>query len=211
MTDKIRALRHNSLYFEPGQKIYVDPFRLSEEPRDGEIIFITHEHYDHFSPKDIRKAAAPGAVLVMPESMRGTDNPLPGEQILFVQPQQRYEVRGLSFEAVRAYNLDKAFHPREKDWVGYVLCPEGRRYYIAGDTDAVPEAEQVRCDVAFLPVGGTYTMDWKQAAELANRIRPGLAVPVHYGMIVGKQKDAERFIKALKEPVQGQIMIGNAL
>lgn len=189
----VEVLGHNSLRFDKdGKIIYVDPFRISGTPVPADIIFVTHEHYDHLSEEDIDKLIKPGTMLVLPESCRDA---VP-EQIacvFFAKPGESYEVDGLRFEAVRAYNPEKAFHPYNRDWLGYLLELEGALYYVAGDTDLTLEAAEVSCDVAFLPVGGTYTMTAEEAAELANTIRPAVAVPVHYGIIVGNDSCAERF------------------
>ena len=119
-----------------------------------------------------------------------------------VKPAVNRDINGLEFETIPAYNLLKPFHPRSAEWVGYVLMAGGRRIYIAGDTDATKEAKAVKCDIAIVPIGGTYTMDAKKAAELVNTIRPDIAVPVHYGSIVGKPSDGDVFAENVKSPVK---------
>ena len=108
---------------------------------------------------------------------------------------------------MKCYNINKKFHPKENSWVGYLLNLQGYTYYIAGDTDITEENKKVICEVAFVPVGGTYTMDSKEAAELVNQIKPSIAVPVHYGSIVGEQKDAELFVYSLDEEIKGRILM----
>lgn len=117
---------------------------------------------------------------------------------------------GNHVKTVYAYNVNKAFHTRGNNWVGYLLNLYGNTYYIAGDTDIMEENKKVICDVAFVPVGGTYTMDGKEAAELINIIKPKVAVPVHYESIVGKQEDAELFIRSLDEGITGKIIMSEA-
>jgi L-ascorbate metabolism protein UlaG (beta-lactamase superfamily) len=113
-----------------------------------------------------------------------------------IEPGQRIDLgNGVIVEAYPAYNVDKDFHPKANGWVGYVVEVGGRRVYIAGDTDRIPEMKGIRCDVAFLPVGGTYTMTAEQAAAAAKDISPKLAVPMHWGNIVGTRADAERFVE----------------
>ena len=130
---------------------------------DADYIFVTHDHYDHFSPGDIGRVSKADTTLVVPESARAAAEAV-GLAVLPVQVGQSAALPGVSFRTVPAYNLNKKFHPRAKDWVGYVAELGGGIYYIAGDTDATPEARAVRCDVALLPIGGTYTMDAEEAA-----------------------------------------------
>ena len=124
-----------------------------------------------------------------------------------VKPTVYREIDGLEFETVPAYNTLKPFHPKSAEWVGYVIRIDGKRIYIAGDTDAIKEAKAVKCDIAFVPIGGTYTMDAKKAAELVNTIHPYIAVPVHYGSIVGKSSGGEVFAESVKSPVKVVIKI----
>ncbi len=113
-----------------------------------------------------------------------------------------YGIDCLELETVPAYNTLKPFHPKSAEWVGYVLRIDGKRIYIAGDTDATKEAKAMKCDIAIVPIGGTYTMDAKKAAELVNTIRPDIAVPVHYGSFVGKPSDGDVFAENVKSPVK---------
>ena len=110
-------------------------------------------------------------------------------------PNSSLEIEGLRIHAIPSYNPAKQFHPRERNYVGYVVEMNGTTYFVAGDTDRTTENEQVVCDVALLPCGGKYTMDAEEAAGLANRIKPKLAIPTHYGTVVGQASDAERFEK----------------
>ena len=195
---------HSSIRCGGDKVLWFDPFRVADLSHGGDVIFITHEHYDHFSPEDIQRVMKPDAVIVLPESCRdaaltaGFDP----ERLMTVQPGETYQVRGVSFETVAAYNIGKKFHPQASRWVGYVVTVEGRRVYVAGDTDDTPETRDVRSDAAFLPVGGTYTMTAAEAAALANAIRPQTAVPTHYGSIVGEKSDGSAFAAALDAGIQ---------
>ena len=184
--------------------IYVDPLEIPDERHDADYILITHDHYDHFSPEDIRKVVKAGCILVVPEKMAGKAQEVSDAvgRIDTVKPSIYREINGLEFETVPAYNTLKPFHPKSAEWVGYVLRIDGKRIYIAGDTDATKEAKSVKCDIAIVPIGGTYTMDAKKAAELVNAIRPDIAVPVHYGSIVGKASDGDVFAENVKSPVK---------
>ena len=184
--------------------IYIDPLEIPDDKNDADYILITHDHYDHFSPEDIRKVAKSGSVLVVPEKMAAKAQEVSGSvgRIEAVMPAVYREISGLEFETVPAYNTLKPFHPKSAEWVGYVLRIDGKRIYIAGDTDATKEAKAVKCDIAIVPIGGTYTMDAKKAAEFVNALRPDIAIPVHYGSIVGKPSDGDVFAENVKSPVK---------
>lgn len=189
--------------------IYIDPFQMKEEPRDADFVLITHDHYDHFSPEDIGKVSKAETILVVPEKMAAKAREVCGMvgKIETVKPSVYREMGGLEFETVPAYNTLKPFHPKSAEWVGYILRIDGKRIYIAGDTDATKEAKAVKCDIALVPIGGTYTMDAKKAAELINTIRPDVAIPVHYGHIVGKPGDGEVFAENVMAPIKVEFKI----
>ncbi len=209
MLENIQVLCHSSIKINEGKVIYFDPFKINKQYNDADIIFITHDHYDHYSEEDIDKVIKPDTTIVIPEGMqvkllkKGVKN----SNIITVEPEKTYVVEGLKFETIPAYNVNKAFHPKDNGWVGYILEIDGIRYYIAGDTDITEENKRVKCDIAFVPVGGTYTMDFKEAAELVNEIKPKVAVPIHYGSIVGTNEDAINFQKLLNPEINCKIKI----
>ena len=209
MTDNIRVLTHSSIQItdERAGEIYIDPYEIDGNPGDASIILITHDHYDHFSPKDIVKIANEDTILVVPEKMENKAQEAAGSvgKIETVIPGVFREAGGIEFETVPAYNTLKPFHTKSAGWVGYILRVNGKRIYIAGDTDLTKEARGVKCDIALVPVGGTYTMDAKKAAELVNELRPEIAIPVHYGSVAGSPADADRFAEMVKEPVRVEI------
>lgn len=205
MVDSITVNTQNSIWITSRVGvIYIDPLEIAYDKNDADYILITHDHYDHFSPEDIRKVAKSGSVLVVPEKMAAKAQEVSGSvgRIETVKPAVYREISGLEFETVPAYNTLKPFHPKSAEWIGYVLRIDGKRIYIAGDTDTTKEAKAVKCDIAIVPIGGTYTMDAKQAAELVNTLRPDIAIPVHYGSIVGKPSDGEVFAENVKSPVK---------
>ncbi len=205
MLDRIEVFTHSSIRIRSDVgTIYVDPFHMREEPHDADFVLITHQHYDHFSVEDIRKVIKDSTILVSPESMIDDARELGREvkEIIGVAPGVYREIAGLELETIPAYNTLKPFHPRRAEWVGYILRLEGKRIYIAGDTGVTREARQVKCDIALLPVGGTYTMDTKRAADLVNTIRPEYAIPTHYGSIVGKESDGKTFAELVQSPVK---------
>lgn len=210
MVDNIEVNTQNSIRIASRVGIiYIDPLAINDEVHDADFILITHDHYDHFSPEDIRKVAKADSIIVVPEKMvdkagEVSDTVAKTET---VKPGVYREINGLEFETVPAYNLMKPFHPKSAEWVGYVLRIDGQRIYIAGDTDATKEAKAVRCEIALVPIGGTYTMDAKKAAELVNTIRPNVAIPVHYGSIVGKPGDGEIFAQNVKDPIKVEYKI----
>ena len=195
-TDNIEVITHSCIRIrtESGT-VYFDPFHMKEKPHDADYILITHDHYDHFSPEDIAGILKTGTVVIVPEGMKEkAEKELPGgTEIAAVKPGESCQIGELEFETIASYNRFKPFHPKSAGWVGYVLKTEGLRIYVAGDTDATREAEQVKCDIALVPVGGTYTMNASQAAALINTIQPSAAIPTHYGSVVGTEKDAEVF------------------
>jgi L-ascorbate metabolism protein UlaG (beta-lactamase superfamily) len=175
--------------------VYIDPWEAEGPPAD--LILITHAHADHYQPDEIERLRKDGTKLVAP---RDIARELRGD-VTAVAPGDATEAAGVKIQAVPAYNiveerLDK--HPKGNNWVGYVLTLGGHTYYHAGDTDHVPELDSVRADVTFLPIGGTFTMEADEAGGLARAIGPELAVPMHYGFVVGTQRDAERFAEAAK-------------
>ncbi|MBE5863266.1 MAG: MBL fold metallo-hydrolase [Lachnospiraceae bacterium] len=210
MTENIQVFIQNSIRIETAQgAIYVDPFQMKETPKDAAFVCVTHDHYDHFSADDIAKVACESTVLIVPEKMEKKAREVAGmvSKIITVKPGESYAVDGLSFETVASYNLLKPFHPKSAEWVGYVFLVDGKRIYVAGDTDATKEAKAVKCDVALIPIGGTYTMDPKKAAELINEMQPAVAIPVHYGNLVGKPSYGEEFAALVKEPTKVEFKI----
>lgn len=210
MTDNIEVFGQNSISITASdKKIYIDPFEMKEEPKNANFIFITHDHYDHFSPEDIKKVACKDTVMIVPEKMKLKAQTVAKyvREIVTVEQQSHKELYGLEFETIPAYNTLKPFHPRSAGWVGYILLIEGKRIYISGDTDLTKEAKDVICDIALVPIGGTYTMDAKKAAELVNILRPEVAIPVHYGSVVGKPADGETFAELVEPSVRVELKI----
>ncbi|WP_035766811.1 MBL fold metallo-hydrolase [Butyrivibrio sp. NC2002] len=205
MIDNIEVYTHSSIRItDHVGTIYIDPFQIREEKHDADYIMITHPHSDHYSAEDIRKVLKESTILVVPESMVEDARELEREvkSIISVKPGMFKEINGLEIKTVPAYNNIKPFHPKRAEWVGYILKIDGKRIYIAGDTGVTKEAKKVKCDVALVPIGGTYTMDVKKAADLINTIRPEYVIPTHYGNIVGKEEDGRAFKELVKSPVK---------
>lgn len=184
-----------------GSKVlYFDPYLIPAAAHDADLIFITHEHYDHFEPESIAKLRKEETLLVAPESMKKkalSESGMAEENCLFYQPGESFEAGGVAVETIPAYNKLKPFHPKGKKWQGYVVTMDDTRYYVSGDTDVNEDIKKVRCDVALIPVGGFYTMEWKQGAEYIAQIKPKAVIPTHYGSIVGNKSDGKDFQKML--------------
>jgi L-ascorbate metabolism protein UlaG (beta-lactamase superfamily) len=195
LVKSIVFLGHASFRIEGGITVYTDPYQLHTDRR-ADLILITHSHFDHCSPDDVRRISDDDTVTVCSEDCAEQLRAVTG-QVIALSPGGAADVHGVLIDAVPAYNLDKQFHPRDRGWNGYVIVLDGNRYYVPGDTDLIPEMADVRADVAFLPVGGTYTMDYRQAAEAARRINPQVAIPMHYGQVVGSDEDARMFAAAV--------------
>ena len=204
MLENVKVLAHSAIRITGERTIYFDPFHLTEEAHDADLIFVTHDHYDHLSAEDIAKVAKADTLYVLPETCRESalEKGLPADRLVTMNPGEKRTAGGLEIEAVPSYNVMKLFHTKGKKWLGYVVTLDGLRYYVAGDTDNNEDVRKVRCDVALVPVGGTYTMTAKEAAALVNAIRPRAAVPTHYADIVGSVKDAERFAGLLDPAIR---------
>ena len=176
----------------PGAVCYVDPYLPKEAPHDADLILVTHSHHDHFSPDDIKRVAKANTRFVAPRGME-----LELSEALFVSPGETCcPLPSISVEAVPAYNVGKKFHPRANGWVGYIITThDGTTVYVAGDTDDLPENRALACDIALVPVGGTYTMTAEEAAVFVNALQPKVAIPEHYGSGVGSKGDGKRFAK----------------
>jgi L-ascorbate metabolism protein UlaG (beta-lactamase superfamily) len=173
-----------------GGSLMVDPYRIRKK-QVIDVVLITHPHYDHMAPDDLKKVRGEKTRVIAPKDCVRTL----GKGITVIAPGGRIELEhGMVIEAYPAYNVDKEYHPKTEGWVGYVIEFEGRRVYVAGDTDRIAEFKTVQCDVAFLPAGGTFTMNAEEAASAVADINPKVAVPVHWGTIVGERRDAERFV-----------------
>lgn len=210
MLKEIECLGHSAIKFKRnGKTIYIDPYNLKETKNDADIIFITHNHYDHFSLEDIKKIKNEDTIIIATEDLYTNILKLGfyAINIVTVKPNNNYQIENIKFTTTPSYNLNKTYHPKENGWVGYIIEIDNIKYYIAGDTDAIEENTKIKCDVAFVPVGGTYTMDFKEAAKLINEIKPKIVVPIHYGSIVGTKQDAEDFKKLLRPTIICEMMI----
>ncbi len=207
--ENVRVYTQSAIRIEGarGTVAYLDPFALTdaEAAHDADYVLITHAHYDHLSPEDYARVAGEKTVVVAPASMAGEVAGLGAAATHLMAAGEKIELPGLTVEAVPAYNVQPerlAMHPQANGWLGYVVTLDGEptRYYVSGDTDQNADNESVRCDVALVPIGGTYTCDARQAAAFVNALRPAAVVPTHYGSIVGTYDDFDAFAAAV-DPV----------
>lgn len=189
MIDSIKWLGHASFKIKKDKVIYIDPWKIKDtEPAD--IILISHSHFDHLSVDDVKKIQIDKTIIV---TTKDCAKQLSGNVKILI-PDDKIDVNDISIESVPAYNTDKDFHPKSNQWLGFVININDTRIYYAGDTDFTNEMKNLKdIDIALLPVGGTYTLTASEAATAANTFKPKIAIPYHYGDIVGSQADAETF------------------
>lgn len=201
--DNIYVNVRSSIKITGTKTIYFDPLDIEGMPCDADIVFITHEHYDHFSPNDIKRVLKEDSQIIVPLGMVDmvVKKKLPVQNIHGILPGQTENYEGVKCQGIPAYNIDKRFHPKKNNWLGYLVELDGKTYYAMGDTDATPEAAGVKAEVVFIPIGGKYTMDAAQAAEFINDNPPELVVPIHYGF----PKVGKDFVKALRPGIEVQL------
>lgn len=201
MGKNIHWLGHDTFKITGEKVLYTDPFKVKKADL-ADIILITHEHRDHCSPDDIKKLQGPNTIIVAPADCAAK---LKGN-IKIVKPGDTIDVSGIKIEVVPSYNTNKQFHTKDKGWVGYIFIVSGERIYLAGDTDFIPEMASFRADIALLPVSGTYVMTADEAVQAALAIKPRIAIPMHYGSIVGTGDDAKKFAEKLKGKIVVEIL-----
>lgn len=203
---KIKVFNQAAIKIESTKNIYFDPYQIKEEFHDADYIFITHDHYDHYDEESIKKLMKSETMIVVPECLKERVSKLTTNYFL-VSPNEKYNLADLSFETTFSYNIDKSFHPKEKGYVGYKIKLEDKHLYIMGDTDYLEENLHMTCDICFIPIGGTYTMDVQEAAAYINELKPELAIPIHYGSIVGDLSLSKQFIDLVNPDIKVEVYI----
>jgi len=198
---RLSWLGHDGFLYQNEKTIYFDPYEISGGP-PADLILISHDHFDHCSPDDVKKIQKKDTVIV---TEADSAKKLSGS-IEIMKPGEAKTLQGILIETVPSYNTNKDFHPKAKGWLGFIVTLEGIRIYHPGDTDFIPEMKGLRADIAFLPVSGTYVMTATEAAEAAKALKPKIAIPMHYGAIVGSDKDAQEFKKLLQGIIEARIL-----
>ena len=198
---KIELLNHASIKLSGDVIVYFDPYDINNDYHDADYIFITHDHYDHYDQDSIEKVKKDSTKIILPRCLDGEDN------YLIVDPDKEYEVDNIRFKTIPSYNINKQYHPKEKEYVGYNILLQDEYYYIMGDTDRTPEADLVKTNYCFVPIGGTYTMDVYEAIDYINDLKPNVAIPIHYGKIVGDKSLGNIFREKIDKEIEAKILI----
>ena len=197
----IEVIHHASIKLTGDKVIYFDPYKIEDEIHDADYIFITHDHYDHYDEESIKKVKKDTTKIIVPLCLKNK------EHNLLIEGYRMYEIDGIKFNTIPAYNINKDFHPRDKYYIGYNIFLDGKYYYIMGDTDVTDEALQVKSDVCFVPIGGTFTMDYVEAANYINETKPSLVIPIHYGMLTGDKSLGEKFKNLINKEIKVELEI----
>lgn len=202
----IQVLNHASIKLTGEKIIYFDPYQLKEEKHDADMIFITHDHYDHYEEKSIEKVLNDQTILIVPTVLEKRARILT-DNLLIVEPNNTYTLDGITIDTVNSYNIDKSYHPKERNYLGYNLTINNTKYYIMGDTDRTCETNKVKTDICFVPIGGTYTMNVEEAATYINDLKPTKTIPIHYGSIVGDKSLGTTFKNLINKEIEVEIQI----
>ena len=196
----IKFLGHATVKLKIAEKIiFVDPWKIKDTEEKADIILVTHPHFDHYSEEDIKKIAKDTTVLISCKDVVSQTSLKNKRQI---QPFEETKIDDITIQGFPAYNVNKSFHPKSNNWLGFVIRHNDVSIYIAGDSDVIEEAKQLKVNIMILPVGGTYTMTDKEAAELVNLTKPDYAIPIHYGDIVGSIQNAQNFKNFVSPPTK---------
>ncbi len=198
----------SSIKFIGDKIIYFDPIK-QEKLNDADYIFITHSHWDHFSKEDILKIKKDSTKIIGPNDIEEECSELGfvKENIIILKPNQNIKIDNILIKTLPAYNLNKDFHPKENNWLGYLITIENNTYYIPGDTDVIDEISNIKVDTCFIPIGGVYTMTACEAAQYINKIKPKKVIPIHYGMVVGNKEDFEMFKNSISKDIEVEELI----
>ncbi|MBI2667435.1 MBL fold metallo-hydrolase [Candidatus Woesearchaeota archaeon] len=204
---EIQRSCHSSFKIKCDKIIYIDPFKIQDNEK-ADLILITHEHFDHLSIEDIKKIIDDKTIIVATNDCVSKLNKF-SNIVKIANPGVKLEILGIKIEAVPAYNINKfrapnlPFHPKEDNKVGYIMEIDGKRIYHTGDTDIIPEMKNIKdIDIILIPVSGTYVMTPEEAAKAIEIIKPKIAIPMHYGEIVGSINDADKFKELAKTRVE---------
>lgn len=206
---KYNVLYHASIRFEyNGLVIYCDPFKIDKEYKDADLVFITHPHYDHYSIDDIKMISNEKTHYIAPLSSKKYVKYLKSDNVVYVDPNKIYDMFGLSFNTIRAYNNHKPFHKKRFNWLGYVFNFDNETYYVMGDTDENEDVLKVKADYVFVPIGGTYTFNPEEAASYINKVEPKVVIPIHYGKTINNKKGiVNEFATKIKQDIKVEVQL----
>ena len=199
----------SSIKISGSKIIYFDPYKINDKFNDADIVFITHDHYDHLDIDSLNNVINDNTKIVIPSSIVNSllDLNIDNELIL-VEPNNNVDVDDIKVKIVRSYNIEKRYHPKENNYVGYIVELDNKKYYVMGDTDINEDINNIECDILFIPIGGTYTCDYKEAAEYVNKIKPDIVIPIHYGSIVGDISLGEEFKRLVNSDINVILKLG---
>lgn len=205
MEDKIFINCQSSIKITDNLCIYFDPYLIEEPLNDADLVFITHDHYDHLDKDSLLNIIKNDTQIIIPESIKNSILTLGFEesQLVLVRPMKTYTVKNVEFTTIPSYNLNKDYHPKAKNYVGYIVNMDGKRILVSGDTDATQELLKLKdIDIALIPIGGTYTMDYQEAADLINQLKPRVVIPTHYYTVVGSIADGTNFSRLINPKIK---------
>ena len=201
---KIRWHGHDTFSVESDVRIFFDPYKLSKQS-EADLILISHDHFDHLSLEDLQKISTIKTTIVAAKECVNKITGIAFKEKIGIAPGEEKTVNGMRIRAVSAYNMDKInhdtkkpFHPKEDNKIGFLVNINGTVIYHTGDSDLIPEMSNLRPDILLIPVSGTYVMTSKEAAKATEIIKPKIAIPMHYGTIVGTERDATEFKNLVK-------------
>ena len=201
---KIRWFGHDTFTLEKGITICIDPYKLTKTIL-ADLVLISHNHFDHLSLEDLKKTSSNKTIIVAANECMSQISNISSKERIGIAPGEEKTINNVKVKAVPAYNINKInpdtknpFHPKEDKKIGFVITIQGTSIYHTGDSDLIPEMTDLKPDILLVPVSGTYVMTAKEAANAIEKIKPKIAIPMHYGTIVGSENDA----KALKDMVK---------
>lgn len=201
----IKINTHSSIQIDD---IAFDPYGITEPILAAKYVCITHTHFDHLDIESIKNISNKNTIIIATQDAKETLTQNFSNKIIYVKPNEVLNFEDFTLETFASYNINKQFHPKTNNWVGYKLVKDNKTYVVAGDTDVTHELENLsNIDVLFLPIGGTYTMTATEAAELANKVKPALVIPMHYGSVVGSKTNETEFIKHLNAGINYEILL----
>ena len=197
---EIKWLWHSGFLIQHDKiNIFIDPFKIGNISEKADLILITHSHYDHCSVEDIKKIIKKETIVIGPADILSQTRQVGDVNFKIAEPGKSLDFKEIKINSVPAYNTNKPYHSKEEAWLGYIIDFSGTTVYHAGDSDIIPEMNNIKVNIALLPISGKFVMDYHEAAIAANIIKPDLTIPMHYDSIIGTINDAEQFVQLCKQ------------